>query len=287
MEVKRASTAGFCMGVSLALHKLDTALRKNGQDGRPASRICTFGPIIHNPQVLRDYEEKGVACLNDPGEARAGDSVIIRAHGIPRGEEARLKACGATLMDATCPRVKNAQTAIERATAGGSSLLLFGDADHPEVRGLISYSHGPSRVFASLETLQAMDLDPEKSWVLASQTTQDATIFEEIRAYLASRLPNLQVLSTICDATGERQAEARSLAGHVDAMVIVGGRQSGNTRRLAALASEAGVATYHVETADELKAEDFRGVETVGLTAGASTPKALIDAAEARLRNMA
>ena len=97
MEVKRASTAGFCMGVSLALHKLDTALRKNGQDGRPASRICTFGPIIHNPQVLRDYEEKGVACLNDPGEARSGDSVIIRAHGVPRGEEARLKACGATL----------------------------------------------------------------------------------------------------------------------------------------------------------------------------------------------
>ena len=110
---------------------------------------------------------------------------------------------------------------------------------------------------------------------------------EEIRTRLAARLPNLQVLSTICDATGERQAEARSLAGHVDAMVIVGGRQSGNTRRLAALASEAGVATYHVETAEELKAEDFRGVATVGLTAGASTPKALIDAAEERLRNMA
>ena len=176
---------------------------------------------------------------------------------------------------------------LERATAGGSSLLLFGDADHPEVRGLISYAHGPSLVFASLEALQAMDLDPEKSWVLASQTTQDATIFEEIRAWLAAMLPNLQVLSTICDATGERQAEARSLAGHVDAMVIVGGRQSGNTRRLAALASEAGVATYHVETAEELKAEDFRGVATVGLTAGASTPKALIDAAEERLRNMA
>lgn len=213
MEVKRAATAGFCMGVSLALHKLDTALRKNGQDGRPARRICTFGPIIHNPQVLRDYEEKGVACLHDPAEARSGDSVVIRAHGIPQDEEARLKACGATLMD--------------------------------------------------------------------------ATIFEEIRTRLAARLPNLQVLSTICDATGERQAEARSLAGQVDAMVIVGGRQSGNTRRLAALASEAGVATYHVETADELAEEFFRGVRTVGLTAGASTPKALIDAAEDRLRGMA
>ena len=287
MEVKRAATAGFCMGVSLALHKLDTALRKNGQDGRPARRICTFGPIIHNPQVLRDYEEKGVACLHDPAEARSGDSVVIRAHGIPQDEEARLKACGATLMDATCPRVKNAQTAIERATAGGSSLLLFGDADHPEVRGLISYAHGPSVVFASLEALQAEELDPAQSWVLASQTTQDATIFEEIRTRLPARLPNLQVLSTICDATGERQAEARSLAGQVDAMVIVGGRQSGNTRRLAALASEAGVATYHVETADELAEEFFRGVRTVGLTAGASTPKALIDAAEERLRNMA
>ena len=287
MEVKRAATAGFCMGVSLALHKLDTAIRKNGRDGSPASRICTFGPIIHNPQVLRGYEEKGVACLRDPAEARAGDAVIIRAHGVPRGEELLLKSCGALLMDATCPRVKNAQTAIARATADGSSLLLFGDADHPEVRGLISYSSGPSHVFASLEALQALDLDPAKSWVLASQTTQDATIFEDIRAWLAERLPSLQVLATICDATGERHAEARSLAALVDAMVIVGGRQSGNTRRLAALASEAGVATYHVETADELKEEDFRGVRVVGLTAGASTPKALIDAAEERLRNMA
>ena len=100
MEVKRAATAGFCMGVSLALHKLDTAIRKNGRDGSPASRICTFGPIIHNPQVLRGYEEKGVACLRDPAEARAGDAVIIRAHGVPRGEELLLKSC---VVIAGCP----------------------------------------------------------------------------------------------------------------------------------------------------------------------------------------
>ena len=245
MEVKRASTAGFCMGVSLAL-------RKNGQDGRPASRICTFGPIIHNPQVLRDYEEKGVACLNDPGEARSGDSVIIRAHGVPRGEEARLKACGATLMDATCPRVKNAQTAIERATAGGSSLLLFGDADHPEVRGLISYSHGPSRVFASLEALQAMDLDPEKSWVLASQTTQDATIFEEIRTRLAARLPNLQVLST----TSREHAENYNVApGHTIVFINYNGR------RLYIKTQNQNGLSYEMEEMVILKPEEFQQIQ--------------------------
>lgn len=286
MQVQRARTAGFCMGVSLALNKLDRAILGNASEQVPPRRICTFGPIIHNPQVLADYEAKGVACLNSPDEARKEDIVVIRAHGIPREEEASIRACGAKIIDATCPRVKKAQLAIEKATREGASLLLFGDADHPEVRGLISYAHGPSLVFASPEELSQLNPDPKNAWVLASQTTQDASVFARIRKRLSAKLTSLQVLSTICDATGERQAEARAIAQNVEAMVVIGGRQSGNTRRLAALAAECGVATHHVEKVEELTRKDFEKLSSVGLTAGASTPKTLIDEAEAWLKTL-
>jgi 4-hydroxy-3-methylbut-2-enyl diphosphate reductase len=200
--------------------------------------------------------------------------------------EATLRESGAEIIDATCPRVKKAQLAIANSTASGSSLLLFGDADHPEVRGLISYARGKSLVFASLEELTVLNPAPSEPWVLASQTTQDASEFARIREYLEGRLPRLEVLATICDATGERQEEARSIASGVEAMVIVGGHQSGNTKRLAALSAECGIATYHVESASELRAVDFRNVRSVGLTAGASTPKNLIDEAEEWLKRL-
>ncbi len=283
MQVLRAKTAGFCMGVSLALHKLDNAIRWNatGKD----KRLCTLGPIIHNPQVLADYSSRGVTCLNDTASITKNDVVVIRAHGITRQVENDLRARNAIIIDATCPRVKKAQTSIATATEDGSSLLLFGEAEHPEVRGLLSYAHGEAHVFADMKSLQAMPLSPAVSWVLASQTTQDAGLFTEILAWLEKRLPNLRVLSTICDATGERQEEARSISSRqdVDAMVVIGGRQSGNTRRLASLAAESGVTTWHVESIQELSPADFDGVKVVGLTAGASTPKALINDAEAWL----
>lgn len=231
MDVIRAKTAGFCMGVGLALQKLDTALEQPCE-----GRTCTLGPIIHNPQVLADYEALGVFCAQDPSQLNATDRVLIRAHGITRQVEEAVRATGADVVDATCPKVKRAQLAIERATRDGEELLLFGEADHPEVRGLVSYAHGPAHVFGSRDELAALHVDPERSYVLASQTTQDRSVFEQLEKELRDRLPRLKVLATICDATRERQEEARSIAAQVDAMVVVGGRQSGNTRRLADLA---------------------------------------------------
>ncbi|WP_300881892.1 4-hydroxy-3-methylbut-2-enyl diphosphate reductase [uncultured Desulfovibrio sp.] len=282
MEVIRAKTAGFCMGVSLALQKLDTALSEAASTpaGEARGRIRTLGPIIHNPQVLARYEAKGVLCVRDAAELQSGDRVIIRAHGIPRQVEERVRACGALVVDATCPKVKKAQLAIARATRQGATLLLFGEADHPEVRGLISYAHGPAHVFGSQEELNRLRLNPARAHVLASQTTQDRNTFSSLEAALRARFPGLTVLSTICDATRERQEEARSIASSVDVMVIVGGRQSGNTRRLADVAALGGIDTFHVESADELDAKRFAQKTRAGLTAGASTPKSLIDAAE-------
>ena len=275
MKVVRAHTAGFCMGVSLALKRLDGALAKIR---RP---IAVLGAIIHNPQVLAEYEKKGVRRIREAGEVGREDCVIIRAHGIPRTEEAQLAESGARIVDATCPRVKAAQLAIERATRQGQCLLLFGEANHPEVRGLLSYAHAERHVFASSDECGALPLDPAGSYVLAAQTTQDSRQFTAVQACLAQRLGgDVPVLHTICDATEKRQTEALAIAARVDCMVVVGGRESGNTRRLAEIVAGAGIPALHVESEKELEAAFFKGKALVGLTAGASTPKSLIDAVE-------
>ncbi|MBD5642153.1 MAG: 4-hydroxy-3-methylbut-2-enyl diphosphate reductase [Desulfovibrio sp.] len=273
MQVIRAETAGFCMGVSLALKKLENAIRQN------SGPIRTFGPIIHNPQVLADFARQGVKCITQAEAAQAEDLVLIRAHGITRNLETLLRKRCARVEDATCPKVKKAQLAIANATKGGKALALFGESEHPEVAGLVSYACGPAQVFSSRAELDTGSLKAERGVVLASQTTQDRVTFEKIAAELAALYPEITILNTICDATAERQKEALAIAGRVDAMVVVGGRQSGNTRRLASLALGSGIETYLVETCAELSAESFAGKNLVGLTAGASTPKNLIDAA--------
>ena len=285
MDVYRAKTAGFCMGVSLALQKLNSALERKGNDCAPA-RICTLGPIIHNPQVLADYESRGVVCVKEASQLHPGDVAVIRAHGITREVEKQVKQSGAEIVDATCPKVKKAQLSIAKATANGATLLLFGEADHPEVRGLVSYACGPAHVFGSAAELAELHLAESGPYVLASQTTQDRQIFQEIVAELRQRIGNLVVLSTICDATRERQEEARNIASCVDVMVIIGGRQSGNTRRLADVAALNGIDTFLVERVEELAAENFLQKNRAGLTAGASTPKSLIDAAHLWLQSL-
>lgn len=278
MKVIRADTAGFCMGVSLALKKLDRAVRER------AAPICTLGPIIHNPQVLVAYEARGVRCLDTAQSASREDCVLIRAHGIPREMEAMLRERCALVEDATCPKVKKAQLAISGATHNGGTLLLFGEESHPEVAGLISYACGSAYVFDSLAALERIPLRPELGYVLASQTTQDRDAFDKIAEWLKGMLRRLIVLSTICDATKKRQEEALRIAEQVDVMVVVGGRASGNTRRLANLSQSAGKRTFLVETAAELVEADFADSRIAGLTAGASTPCELIDAVENSLR---
>ena len=254
------------MGVSLALKKLETAIASQLH-----RHIRTLGPIIHNTNA---------------NDAQKDDYVLIRAHGVPREVEKRLKTACASVEDATCPKVKKAQLAIAKATARGASLLLFGEAEHPEVAGLVSFSHAKAYVFGSQLELDHCDFDASKGIVLASQTTQDKAAFERIAETMQKRHKNLKVLSTICDATRQRQLEALRIAAQVDVMVVIGGKSSGNTRRLASLASEAGIQTFHVETAEELNIEDFSGKKAAGLTAGASTPENLIDAAEIWLQSI-
>lgn len=278
MRVIRAETAGFCMGVGLALRKLDKVVAEG------SSPIYTLGPIIHNPQVLQGYAAKGVQTVLDPTDVPQGAHVVIRAHGIPRNVEEDLKARKVTIVDATCPKVKKAQLLIAEQSEKGGRLLLYGEDDHPEVKGLRSYARETALLFDSLAELKAVKLDLGKPHFLAAQTTQDKEAFVEIIDYLQGLFgPGLPVLNTICDATRQRQAEAVALASEVDAFVVAGGYQSGNTRRLVNVIRDQGVHCLHVETPEEIPDDEMRGFKTVGLTAGASTPAEIILAIQKHL----
>ena len=282
MEVILAKTAGFCMGVDLALRRLDRLIAK--AEARP---IYILGPIIHNPQVLKRYADKGVIMVDSPEEIPGGAFVVIRAHGITREVEARLRGRDVKIKDATCPRVKKAQLLIGGHADGGSELLLYGEADHPEVAGLVSYAQNGHFVFGSEEELEAHGLKQGKRYILAAQTTQDRVHFERIAEGLSERRGlDVTVLETICDATKLRQAEARELAAEVDFMVVVGGFNSGNTRRLAQVVSAAGTPCKHVETIDDLSLQSLVRFDRVGVTAGASTPRTLIDEVLAGLESL-
>ncbi len=285
MRVLRAKSAGFCLGVSLALRRLDRELSGGGRAG--GGRLVTLGPIIHNPLVMRDYAGRGVVCVEEHAGLGPLDRVVIRAHGVPRAVEEELKAAGAAIVDATCPKVKKAQMAIAGQTEAGGTLLLFGEKEHPEVRGLLSYAGAGARVFGDLEELAALPLNAGAPYFLAAQTTQERALFHEAREMLIGRLGReLPVLDTICDATRRRQAEVIELAGKVQAVVVVGGHNSGNTRRLAEVARARGVPAFHVEQAGDCAPEMFHGFSVLGLTAGASTPDEHIDAMQRYLESL-
>jgi 4-hydroxy-3-methylbut-2-enyl diphosphate reductase len=281
MKLIIAETAGFCMGVDLALNKLDNAIRNPPRCGT----IHTLGPIIHNPQVLERYSDLGVRQTNGEERLAETDVVIIRAHGIPRQLQENFEKQNIAVIDATCPKVKKAQILIQKQAEQGKHLLLFGERDHPEVKGLVSYAPEHT-VFEDLAELKAQSLGQDTVYFLAAQTTQDRGLFSAVCDYLQKEIdPDMTVLDTICTATKDRQEEVRSLSRRVQAMVVVGGKNSGNTRRLAQIAQESGVFTVHVETAAELPLHELAAFESIGLTAGASTPSWIIEEVAQRLNS--
>jgi 4-hydroxy-3-methylbut-2-enyl diphosphate reductase len=261
------------MGVALALKKLDQAIadKKNKQE------IFTQGPIIHNPQVLERYREQGVFECQSIDELGPQSIVVIRAHGIPLAMQQAIERTGATIVDATCPKVKKAQTLIAKNSEQGRHLLLFGEKDHPEVKGLVSYAHTGFTVFESIKELENILTTLSVPCFLAAQTTQDREEFQAIHGRILECLGEIPVMDTICTATKERQLEAISIAKEVEFMVVVGGKNSGNTRRLAQVASATRTPCCHVERKEELPLEKIASCTTIGLTAGASTPEDVIN----------
>jgi 4-hydroxy-3-methylbut-2-enyl diphosphate reductase len=271
MKVIVAKTAGFCKGVKDALEVTLEAIQKR-KDGE---RICTYGPVIHNRQVLAMLEEKGireVGRIEDCAEKK----VVIRAHGIPPDERQALHRIGATLLDATCKRVAKVHAVIKRHARQGFHTVIVGDADHAEVLGLMGYTGGQGIVIHQPEQVDELPEQWGKKVLLVAQTTQNEEVFQEIRNRFLERFPEGTVKNTICGSTHARQAEVRELCSRVEAMVIVGGYHSGNTVRLAEVARECAIPTYHIETETELDRHEMARYATVGVSAGASTPNWII-----------
>ena len=283
MEFVRAKSAGFCMGVSLALNKLDDVIEKKEISGD----IYILGSIIHNPQVVAEYAEKGIITATCPEDIPTGSIVVIRAHGITKQVQNSLSQRGIHVIDATCPKVKDACLLIEESTDKGRVLVLFGEEAHPEVKCLLSYTTGDTVVFDTLEECQACDLDPANKYCLAAQTTQDKHVFDAISRELSKRKGlDLIVLDTICDATRMRQGEATKIADKSDFVILAGGYNSSNTRRLAQVIETSGTHALHVETASELPLDELRNFKIIGLTAGASTPKKIVDEIQSLLESL-
>jgi len=272
MKTRLARTAGFCMGVRRAM-ELALSAAHRGPEQAP---VYTFGPLIHNPQVLELLETKGVGVLHQvpPPGSQKGGTVIIRAHGVPPEQKQALKAAGfSKVVDGTCPRVIRVQAIIQRAARAGADPVIVGDPEHPEVVGLVGHSLGRGHVVRRPEEVAGL---PElKEVVVVAQTTQSQELFDQVVAALERRFGSVKVHQTICEATHSRQDEVLNLAREVQGMVVVGGRQSGNTRRLAQLASRHGP-VFMVETEEELDRRELSRLELVGVTAGASTPNWMI-----------
>ncbi len=267
MRIKLARTAGFCMGVRRALEMVLTEANK------ATGPLYTYGPLIHNEQVMELLESKGVRPINDVQGIQKG-TIAIRAHGIPPEQRRLLRNSGLRIIDATCPRVARVQSIVRYHTHKGYGAIILGESDHPEVVGLKGYGNGRAYVIGSIEELPS--LGGTDKIIVVAQTTQEKRYYLEVAESIRKRFPEAIVFDTICDATERRQEEIRGLAPHVDAIVVVGGYHSGNTRRLAQVAKSTGVSTFHVETEAELDRKDLSAMEVIGVTAGASTPNWMI-----------
>ena len=272
MSVELAKTAGFCFGVKRAMEMVETLLA----DGK---KVCTLGPLIHNPQTVASLAARGVSIVDDPDEVPLDATLVIRSHGVGRDVYDKIAARGLTVCDATCPFVDKIHRIVEEHSKAGAVVLIAGDEHHPEVIGIRGFCDGPSYVFDSPESLQKLLDDPavigDKSSVLVSQTTFQKKVFENCKKIAKKHYTNALLFDTICNATANRQQEAVELSQRHPVMVIVGGRQSSNTAKLCAVC-EPYSSAHLVETAADLSPDWFAGVRSAGLTAGASTPADII-----------
>jgi len=267
VQVVVADSLGFCFGVERALEMIHKALN-TGQG------LSMLGPLIHNRLVLERLEAQGLETVDEVHQVREG-ALVIRAHGVQQAVYERAKQQGTDLIDATCPFVKRAQRAAQELFDGGYDVILVGDTDHAEVRGIVSAAGGPVNVVTTVKDIDSLELKPRVG--LLFQTTQAPELVDTFCRTLVGRCLELRVFNTVCRATADRQDAVRKLAPTVDAMVIVGDPNSANTGRLTAIALTLNVRTTQVETADQLNETFFSNVKNVGLSAGASTPGWLID----------
>ena len=274
MEVRLAKTAGFCFGVKRAVDTVyeQVKLRKD-------ERIYTYGPIIHNDEVVKDMKQHGVDVIHTEEELKALTSgvVIIRSHGVPKHIHTILEERGITCVDATCPFVKKIHKIVEEQSEAGKHIVIIGDAKHPEVQGIQGWSKNEVTIIKTEEEAEAFVAPEGKDVCIVSQTTFNYNKFKYLVEIIQKKVYNVSVLNTICNATKERQVEALSIAKEVDAMIVIGDKNSSNTQKLFEICDKACSNTYYIQTLGDLDMNQLSSVQTVGITAGASTPKNIIE----------
>ncbi|MCC8137528.1 MAG: 4-hydroxy-3-methylbut-2-enyl diphosphate reductase [Clostridiales bacterium] len=282
MDVIVAKTAGFCFGVKRAV---DQVYRQIEEGIKP---IYTFGPIIHNEEVVRELEEKGVTVLNSEEELSCikEGTVVIRSHGVPKRIYTLIEQNGLHMVDATCPFVKKIHRIVEERGRAGHEIVIIGNEGHPEVEGIRGWADGPVAVISSEEEAEKYHSMSDKPLTIVSQTTFNYKKFDKLVEIICKmRYDTVDVICTICSATEERQSEAREIAAKADCMIVIGGTHSSNTRKLFEICKTECANTYYIQTLKDLDIRLLPSRGCVGITAGASTPNNLIEEVSKHVRS--
>ena len=289
MEVIRAKSAGFCFGVKRAVETVYEQVKIEKE-----KQIYTYGPIIHNAEVVKDMEACGIKVINSEEELNELEDglVIIRSHGVPKRICDSLDNRGISYVDATCPFVKRIHKIVSEESTKGNRIIIIGDSRHPEVQGINGWVNGEAFIIQNIEEAEAFELPDSKTSesvekcqiCVVAQTTFNYKKFTELVEIISKKGYDITVLNTICNATKERQEEARSIAEEVDAMIVIGDKHSSNTQKLFEICEKACNNTYYIQTLGDLDMNQLRSVETVGITAGASTPNNIIEEVQNNVR---
>ena len=274
MKVIKAKTAGFCFGVKRAVDTVYEQVEKCG-----GKNIYTYGPIIHNEEVVKDMGQKGVTVLRSEEELDALEEgiVIIRSHGVEKRIYDKLNARGIGIVDATCPFVKKIHNIVSEQSAQGKYIVIIGNPEHPEVQGIRGWAGERVCVIQNSDDAEKFSPDENEKICVVSQTTFNYNKFKDLVEIISEKSYYVSVLNTICNATKERQTEAESIAETVDAMIVIGDKHSSNTQKLFEICRKACNNTYYIQTLGDLDLNQLGSVETVGITAGASTPNNIIE----------
>lgn len=273
MKVEVAKSAGFCFGVQRAVDSVYSEIEKGKKP------IYTFGPIIHNEQVVADLETKGIKVINTVDELKKLNegTVVIRSHGVPKEIYDILEKKHINIVDATCPFVKKIHNIVSDESKKDKVIIIIGNNNHPEVEGIKGWVEGPVFVINEEEQIEKIGDLKNKSVCIVSQTTFNHNKFKYLVEIIKKKGYDINVVNTICNATHVRQVEAQKIASKVDAMIVIGGKRSSNTQKLYDICKEECNNTYYIQTLDDLDLCELESLESIGITAGASTPKNIIE----------
>ncbi len=279
-NVRVAKSAGFCFGVKRAV---DTVYEQIKKANMP---IYTYGPIIHNEEVVRELEEHGVLVINEDDDLDSFEKgiMIIRSHGVSKDIFEKIKNHGFEIVDATCPFVKKIHKTVEEDSNKGNDIIIIGNPKHPEVIGIKGWATGNITIIENEDQAREYTNDSGNDIRIVSQTTFNYNKFNELVEIISEKCYNIHVLNTICNATEERQTEAKMLASESEAMIVIGGRNSSNTQKLFEICKKECANTYYIQTLRNLDLQQLKSVRNVGITAGASTPHKIIEEVQENVR---